>query len=296
MIILVCFLCLLTVILLLYIFLLKKILRNVKKELIHSREKGYNKQVTVSLMDRDVISLVGEVNKNLDFQKQMKHEVVVHEERLKQSISDIAHDLRTPLSVIKDNLQLLSRSGHFDMEQQGYWNICMEKTEYIKDVINDFFELSVLESDDVNVALERVDLTSLLVKFLIEHEAIIQEEGFEPVIDLPQRSVFGMVDSQMLNRMLTNLLNNIMKYARDTFSVFLEDDDYHCMITFENEMQGSFDLERIFHRTYQGDDSRQKNGAGLGLYIVRLLAQKQEIEVKAKEEEKRFSISLYIKK
>ena len=86
---------------------LKSEMRKLKTELELTRNKSYNRQLTVSLIDKDFSALATEMNKNLDYQKRLKLESERAERNLKQSVSDIAHDLRTPLTVIKGNLQML---------------------------------------------------------------------------------------------------------------------------------------------------------------------------------------------
>lgn len=280
--------------LILYLVLLKKELQKIKKELEHTREQNYNRQLTVSLLDKDLTNLATELNKNLDYQKELKLKQEQAEKTLKQSISDIAHDLRTPLTVIKGNLQMIEKNEMLSPGALAYLEICQEKSDALKTMVDDFFELSVLESEQTEVLLGKVDVTKLLMEFLIEHEAVIREHGLQPDIRLPERSIFIYADEEMLNRMFSNLLNNIIKYAKDSFEIRLEEEESEeagkenataCKIIFTNELFDNRDLkvEHLFDRTYRGDKARTGSGAGLGLYIVKLLAQKQGAKVYAQK-------------
>lgn len=286
-----------------YLLILKRELRTIRRELSLAREHSYNRQLTVSLFDRDLTELGTELNKNLDYQKQLKHEARQSELKLKQSVSDIAHDLRTPLTVIKGNLQMLAQDGSISSQAGRYVKICQSKSEILKDMVNDFFELSVLESDSTRVELSELDITKLLMQFVIDHETVIREHHLLPDLRLPERSIMVLADRQMLLRMLGNLLGNVLKYARETFWISVEtagggfdiDADTNlccdsaaaarCRITFANRIEADVcpDAGHLFERAYRGNETG--TGAGLGLYIVRLLADKQGARVYATKEE-----------
>lgn len=289
---------LLCAMLLLYIFFVKREMKSFRRELLLTREKTYNRQLRVSLFDRDLTELAAEMNRNLDYQKQLKLQAEQTEERLKQSVSDIAHDLRTPLTVIKGNLQMMDRDGAMSETEKGYLSICQDKTETLKNMVDEFFELSVLESESIPVVLSDVDVTRLLEQFIVDHEAVIRAHHLVPDIQLPEKSVIVSVNEQMFSRMLSNLLSNVIKYAEGSFRLSMEIVEVHekavCRIAFSNRLQPGTnpDVDHLFERTYRGNRARQGSGAGLGLYIVKLLADRQEIEVFAKKETDELTVGM----
>lgn len=198
-----------------YLVILKRQIRNIVDELKSNRQESYNKQIRVQLFDRDLTELAKECNYNLDYQTQCKRRVKHQEQVTRQSISDIAHDLRTPLTVVKGNLQLLKRGGTLDEKEQQYLQVCEAKTEELKYMVDDFFELSMLESDDFKVELAAVNLTTLLLNVILEHEILIRENGLQPNIDLPEKTLLVQGNPQLLERIFGNLLGNIFKYARE---------------------------------------------------------------------------------
>lgn len=267
------------------IFALKREMRNIKNELPLTRHISYNRQLTVAILDKDLSEMTAEMNRNLDYQKRLKYETERGERNLKQSVSDIAHDLRTPLTVIKGNLQMLEREEQLSPRGLDYLRVCMEKSDAMKAMADDFFELSVLESDRSEPVMTKINVTNALMQFIADNEAVIRTNNLTPSIVFPEKSVFITADEAMLMRMLGNLLNNVIKYARSSFGIELSADE-KCTITFSNAVDPSqqFDAEHLFDRTYRGDKARQGGGAGLGLYIVRLLAEKQGARVCAKRE------------
>lgn len=257
-------------------------MRQIKRELMATREKSYNRQLTVSLLDRDLTEMTAEMNRNLVYQKQLKLQTEQAERTLKQSVSDIAHDLRTPLTVIKGNLQLLEAEEKLSQRGTEQLCLCMKKSDEMKQMADDFFELSVLESDSSPVKLQPVNVANQLVQLLVDNEAVIRMKGLSPEVLLPEHSVFALADEGLLQRMLENLLNNVLKYARESFTAEVKQAaEGRLRICLSNEVSGALpDAERIFERTYRADKSRN-GSAGLGLYIVKLLAQKQNASVGA---------------
>lgn len=272
--------------------------RKMREELMATRQSSYNRQITISLVNRDMEALAAEINRNLDHQKSLKLEAERSRLQLQQSISDIAHDLRTPLTVVKGNLQMLeTESGDIlDDRAKEHIRVSKTRTDLLREMVDDFFEMSVLESDDHAAELVRVDVTALLTQFVIDHEAVIREYGLTPTLELPEKSVFVMADEKMLMRIFSNLLNNILKYAKDTFTITLKElsEVGSCRITFSNPVgkETKLDVERLFERTYRGDKARPVGGAGLGLYIVKLLSEKQNARVEARMEEQCLCVDL----
>lgn len=269
-------------------------LRSMRRELSRNLDPSYDRQLSVALFDRSLSSLAAEINRSLDHQRRLKRDAVRAEVNLKQSVSDIAHDLRTPMTVIKGNLQLLTQEEHLSPRGSEYLATCCEKADKLKEMADAFFELSVLESDDTSAELRQVNLTKVLMQFLADSEAAIRLHGLEPQIVFPEKTVFVRADEQMLTRMLGNALNNIIKYAHDSFRLEVEQDAELTAVSFSNPVRAGEmpDTELMFERSYRADASRSGGSAGLGLFIVRLLAEKQGAQVSASAEENVLTLTM----
>ena len=272
-------------------------MREIKNELILTRDEGYNRQLTVELSDSVLEEMATEMNRNLDYQKKLKEESVKAERTLKQSVSDIAHDLRTPLTVVKGNLQMIALEDGLSEKSRGYLAASSEKCSEMKRMADDFFELSLLESDSSPVKLSKVNITNLLMQFLADSEAVIRSKELVPDVVFPERTVFALADEDLVRRMLGNLLNNVLKYAVESFCITLSVSENECGIVFSNAVKKGteIDAEKLFERTYRADKARSGNGAGLGLYIVKLLAQKQNGRVTAECKDNELFVSVYLK-
>ena len=279
------------IILLGLLIILKKNIRDVKKELKKTKDEDYNRQLRVTLLDKDVEALATEINRNLEYQKSLKLETENSRRQLEQSISDIAHDLRTPLTVVKGNLQMLESE---DLSPKGreYLGISRRKAESLKGMVDEFFELSVLESDSKPVEMEKVDITAFLTEFVVENETLIRSHNLAPEITFPEKSIFVQANRAILSRVFSNLMGNILKYAKEGFELGIyeetlsdsgKDEKKVCRIRVGNNVDdpSAIDIDHIFDRTYRADKARSDGSAGLGLYIARLLTTKQKGSITA---------------
>ena len=273
-------------------------LDSIVKELRKTRKEDYNRQLRVDLSSGSVTRVAAEINKNLDYQKELKLESDRSRMQLKQSVSDIAHDLRTPLTVVKGNLQMLEKENLSEKGMQ-YLEVSRKKADMLKEMVDEFFEMSVLESDAGDVTFERIDLISFITDFLIENEVMIRERRLEPEIDFPDKTIKIMADKEMLSRVFGNIFNNILKYARDSFTVSVEEgNDSSVYVRISNQVDDpdEIDVSHIFDRTYRADKARSVGGAGLGLYIAKLLMEKQKGSIEAEIIENSLIFNIYFLK
>ena len=180
---------LLVIYLLVKVITMKSSIRNIRMELGKTKEENYNRQIRATLMDREVEKLAAEINENLDYQKNLKLESARSRRQLEESISDIAHDLRTPLTVVKGNLQMM-RNENLSDKGREYLDISFKKADTLKEMVDEFFEMSVLESDQNVLELSKIDVPVFLSEFIIENEALIREKNLTPNIILPEKSIY----------------------------------------------------------------------------------------------------------
>ena len=267
------------------LILIRRNLKEISRELNNTKNEDYNRQLKVTLSDKTVEKLAADMNQNLDYQKSLKMETEKSRRQLEQSISDIAHDLRTPLTVIKGNLQMLENEELSDKGRE-YLDISRRKADTLKEMVDEFFELSVLESDSKPVELCKLDLIGFLSEFILENETLIREKNLSPKITFPERTIYVRASKEMLSRVFSNLITNILKYAKDDFELVVEQDDgenAQAVVKVSNHVDdpSAIDIEHIFDRTYRADKARSDGSAGLGLYIAKLLVEKQKGSMQA---------------
>ena len=183
-----------------------------------------------------------------------------------------------------------------DLTKEGreYLDISRRKADTLKGMVDEFFELSVLESENKPVELCKLDATAFLSEIIVENETLIRSHNLVPEITFPEKSIFIKANKEMLSRVFSNLIGNIFKYAEESFELSIEEEGQEslreksrCRIRIGNRVENpnDIDIDHIFDRTYRADKARSDGSAGLGLYIARLLVIKQKGSIEAKLED-----------
>ncbi|MBU9729113.1 sensor histidine kinase [Diplocloster modestus] len=263
--------------------MLKMQIRHLNRQMCDLAGGASDKMLDISLMDRDLEKLAGVLNRYHTRQRYTVAQALRHEEHLKESIANISHDLRTPLTVILGHLQLLQKS---DLTPEQYQRIetVLHKAERMKEFIGAFYDLSVLDSDQVTPRKERINLSNLLIDLLTENAPAMESRGICPDMILPDHSIFILSDRDMTERIFQNLLTNAIRYTAGIIRIRLSQDEKgRILFCIENTVSEDLDLDtaRIFERFYTGDTSRHSGSSGLGLAVVKLLTVKLDGQISA---------------
>ncbi|WPC44286.1 sensor histidine kinase [Clostridium sp. JS66] len=268
-----------------YVFHLKAQIRSIGKQLENILEGKTEKKIDISLLDRDIEYLAGNINRNINFQKQLRIEVLRDEQKLKDSIANISHDLRTPLTSIMGYLQLLEKS-ELSEKQREKINILKKKSETLQNLVTSFFEITVIENNNIHINLEKVNLNNFLSDALLQNIVSFKEAGIEPIFDLPNTTIFIEADKMVLQRIVQNLISNILKYGSSYVKISLTGKE-NVELSFANKVKDpeKIDVNLLFEKFYIADRSRSSGSTGLGLSIVKLLAEKINAKAYAEIEE-----------
>lgn len=270
---------------------MRREIRSMSRQLEDLSAGRSEKKISLTLVDARLNELATQINENMELQKQLRIDARKSEQRLKDSIAGVSHDLRTPLTAIIGYIQMLERSG-LNGEQQEKATIILKKANAMRELVESFFELSVIESGQSELAEEAVNFTNIVSEAVVDFIPRFEAAELEPDVDLGNKSLYIAGDTTALGRIVQNLLSNALKYTAGRVKVALEERDGEIILTVVNEVRPDTppDMERIFERFYTGDDCRNSGSAGLGLYIVKLLAEKMQGAVSASLENKMLSV------
>lgn len=270
---------------------MRREIRSMSRQLEDLSAGRSEKKISLTLVDARLNELATQINENMELQKQLRIDTRKSEQRLKDSIAGVSHDLRTPLTAIIGYIQMLERSG-LNGEQQEKATIILKKANAMRELVESFFELSVIESGQSELAEEAVNFTNIVSEAVVGFIPRFEAAELEPDVDLGNKSLYIAGDTTALGRIVQNLLSNALKYTAGRVKVALEERDGEIILTVVNEVRPDTppDMERIFERFYTGDDCRNSGSAGLGLYIVKLLAEKMQGAVSASLENKMLSV------
>lgn len=196
-------------------------------------------------------------------------------------ISGISHDFRTPLTAALGYLQMLEKSNELSAKNMEYLSIAIQKNKYLKELSDDFFELTKLENSIEVLDMEKVNLSNLVTDFVLEQHEWIKKRKISTEFEI-EDGIIIETSVHCMTRMLSNLMSNARKYTVSCFGVTLKNDEKSIVLRVFNKLQdrNSVDIDKVFEPFYR-IDSRTNNGAGLGLYVVRILAEKLGISVNA---------------
>jgi len=195
-------------------------------------------------------------------------------ERLKtELITNVSHDLRTPLTSIITYNDLLRKSDVSDEERQDYLAIIDRKAKRLKRLIDDLFDASKMASGAIELHKTKVNLNELLTQALAEYDEAIQQSKLNFRIKTPDEGIPVIVDGQKLWRVFDNMIGNILKYSMEGTRVYitLEVKNGEAMATFKNitKYELGDNVDELFERFKRGDASRHTEGSGLGLAIAK---------------------------
>lgn len=207
-------------------------------------------------------------------------ENAVREEKTKtELITNVSHDLKTPLTSIITYVDLLSRCGISDEEARGYIEVLLEKSAKLKRLIEDLVEASKASTGNISVELIEVSLNELIMQIVGEYEDEFSEKDLQIVLDDSQKDITVYADSKLCYRVLDNLMNNIKKYALASTRVYISvsNDDSYAEICFKNISENPLNIpaSELLQRFVRGDASRSGDGNGLGLSIAENLCSLQ---------------------
>lgn len=207
-----------------------------------------------------------------DFEEAVKERVRSQNLRT-ELITNVSHDLKTPLTGIKSYLELLNDSQLSAEDKEEYLIRLNQYTDRLSKLIEDLFEVSKANSGNIQLETQNVDIVSLVEQVLVENETMLEKKGLSPVIRKPEEPILCLLDGDKTVRIFENLLSNVAKYALENTRVFVtmekNQDTVDIMIQNISKTPLDFDPHDITERFVRADQSRHEEGSGLGLAIVK---------------------------
>lgn len=268
----------LVLVLAIWLFKLKQQIKSISSQ-IEEEEFGYI-PVSIELVDKDIERLTLNLNTIIKKLQKSQSKEVQNVASLRQSVADISHDMRTPLTSVIGYLQLVEKT-ELDNEQKYNISVALERANYCNELINEFFELSAIEADNSTPVLENIDISGVISELILANYAAFKEKGITPIFNKSDIPVFVLADKNMLNRVVQNLISNCIKYSTGNV-VFDVIQGEEITFTVSNPCieEANINDEHIFDKFYRHEQARNSDGAGIGLAIVKLLVEKMNGNVK----------------
>jgi signal transduction histidine kinase len=269
------------------IYLLQKAAKEIEEAFADSLVTDTNTLVAISSCDRSMMALANTINIQLRKLREERHRFVQGDKELKNAVTNISHDLRTPLTAICGYLELLEQEEKSETVER-YIGIIANRTEVLKQLTEELFQYSVIITTAAQDK-EPVVINAVLEESIAAFYAALKEKKIIPTIHMPETKVSRYLDRSALSRVFSNLLNNALKYSDGDLEITLSETGE---ITFSNKAPGLNEVQvgKLFDRFYTVEAARKSTG--LGLAIARTLVEQMEGTIYATYEDNRLSICI----
>lgn len=275
--------------LLLKLYMLKKAAREIEDAFADRLETDTNTRIDISSGDRSMRRLAVAVNRELGKLRAERLRFQQGDTELKQAVTNISHDLRTPLTAICGYLDLLEEEEKPENVER-YLAIIRNRSDMLIRLTEELFRYSVIHSREKELAREPVVINHVLEQSVAAFYTALREHSIIPRIQMPEEKVIRMLDGAALSRVCSNLIHNAIKYSDGDLDVTLEPTGE---IMFANTAQGLDEVQagKLFDRFYTVETARRSTG--LGLAIARDLVEQMEGTITAEYEDGRLGIRLF---
>lgn len=238
-------------------------------------------EIKKDILFDDIVKDINEIGEtvNIAVEERLKSERMKNE-----LITNVSHDLKTPLTAIINYISLMKKEDIQPKHINDYVQVLDKRSQRLKILIEDLFEASKIGSNNIELNLEENDINQLLTQTLVEMEDYINKSKLDFIVNTPDKEVYILADGKKTFRVFENIISNILKYSLEKTRVYIDlvESDEKVHISFKNisKYQLNFDPDEITERFTRGDLSRNTEGSGLGLAIAKGLIEAQGGELK----------------
>ncbi|MFD2114226.1 sensor histidine kinase [Paenibacillus yanchengensis] len=247
-----------------------------------------NTLLTISSNDCTMRRLAQSLNEQLVLLRHERRRYQQGDRELKEAITNISHDLRTPLTAIMGYLDLINREVTAE-ELTRYLTFIENRTTALQQLTEELFHYAIVASEPEKLLLEPVNLNRALEESIAASYDTLLEQSIVPTINIPHQTITLPLNDAALSRVFSNILSNALKYSDGDLAISLSESGE---IIFTNTAAGLTEIEvaKLFHRFYTVEAAR--NATGLGLTISQILIEKMNGEITANYDDNKLTISI----
>lgn len=274
--------------LLIKLFLIQRTAKEIQEAFAGRLTTETNTLIDISHRDKTMLKLANGLNTELRKLRSERHRFQQGDLELKSAVTNISHDLRTPLTAICGYLELLDREEKTETVNR-YIRIIKDRVDILTQLSEELFRYSVIISTKDNIIKEHVVLNTVLEESIAAFYTVLTERNIVPEIEISETKVMRMLDRSALSRVFSNLISNAIKYSDGDLKIVLSE---RGEVTFSNMASGLDEIQvgRLFDRFYTVEAARKSTG--LGLAISKTLVEEMNGTISAKYENGRLSIHI----
>lgn len=255
--------------------LYRRQIREICRHLSFMKKQKTNMRLTSGLPFPELNELIDGINDIVDQSREIREDVWNNEARLKQTITNLSHDIRTPLTSLDGYFQLLMQSDS-EEERQKYIRIIQTRIGSLNSMLEELFTYTRLQDEDYEIETETVDFGKCVYDVVFSFYEEFQKKGIEPEADFCEERLYTMGNEEALRRVLQNLIKNALLHGNSRISLRLFQENGRAVFLCSNDTEHpeEIDMSQVFERFYKADSARTHTSAGLGLSIAKGLAER----------------------
>ena len=274
--------------LILLLYLQHKNLRHIREQLTYTNREHSTFRFYSDSMDPEMKALCEEMQQLREYYMQESVRAMRMDHNFKHLITNISHDIRTPLTSISGYLQLLETAEN-EVEREHCFTVIRARMAYLQDLLEELFLYTRLSSASIEFHPEPVRIHDLLSEVLLHYYEDFKKQDLQVELDVDAMAVLK-ADPVYLKRMLHNLCVNVLRHGCGTLLITAKSMDQACELIFQNDVMDEVDAEAIFERFYTKNNAGTGRDTGLGLAIVKELCEGMQGSVFARLEQRHLQI------
>ena len=255
-----CFIC---IFLILKLCLIKHSIKEIEKSFSYILKADTNNIITISSSDKEIKNLTININDNLTELRKQRLQYKSGNQELKKIITNISHDLRTPLTAIKGYIDLIQQEN-LSNKQKQYLKIVEKKSNELTELTDQLFEFSKTMDIGTKIKKEKCCMNEILEETLANMYHFFREKQINPKLEICEQKIYKDLDKHSIIRVFENILSNVCKYSNGDFTIVLNEKG---MITFSNKATSldATTVQKIFDRYFTVENAKKATGLGLSI-------------------------------
>lgn len=252
-----------------------------------------NHKVRTDLKDKEVVELAKLINDMCEEHNKKEISLLSKDRRLKETLTSVSHDIRTPLTSLKGYFELLMSEEDTDKKLQ-YADVMSERMDNLSDLLDELFTYTKLQNEDYKLDMEKHDMTKLVLDTIFSFYEIFKEKGYEPKLDVDEKSYQVMCNDVAVKRVISNVVKNALVHGMGDIKLAYSVENKQVVFACENSIPHpeNMDITQVFDRFYKADKARNEKSTGLGLAIAKEMVEKMGGSIEAELIDRRFIIKI----
>ncbi len=279
------------IILMLILIFYRRQIKKICRQLSFLKDHKSNMMLSGSSPVKEINDLTEEINEMIKKSYILQREALHSQEELRETITNLSHDIRTPLTSLDGYFQLMMETDS-EEERQNYIRIIESRVKSLNMMLEELFTYTKLQNKEYQIEMEKTDFGKIVFQTMFSFYDEFEKKEIKPKIDFSEETMIVAGNEEALQRAFQNVIKNVLEHGNHRVWLSLYKEEGKAVFKCSNEIDNSeeIDLERIFSRFYKEDKARSRTSTGLGLSIAKKLVERLNGEISAEIRESVFSI------